>query len=140
VDASALIDWTKFAQMRAELGANFVRILGYFREDGEKAVAQIEEAMHGKDTAALVIPSHTIKSEARQFGAELLGQLAEEIEFAARSALESQLFPDHMLPHVARLRPTYLETIARLEKETNPLATRRPSFGRAASNQEFGRL
>ena len=24
--------------MRAELGAGFVRILGYFREDGEKAV------------------------------------------------------------------------------------------------------
>ena len=140
MDTSALIDWTKFAQMRAELGANFVRILGYFREDGAKAVAQIEEAMHRKDTAALVIPSHTIKSEARQFGAELLGQLAEEIEFAARSALESQLFPDHMLPHVARLRPTYDETIARLEKETNPLATRRPTFGRAASNQDFGRL
>jgi HPt (histidine-containing phosphotransfer) domain-containing protein len=135
-----LIDWTKFSRMRAELGANFVRILGYFREDGEKSVAAIEDAMHREDTAALVIPAHTIKSEARQFGAELLGQLAEEIEFAARSALESQLFPSHMLPQVARLRPVYTETIERLERETNPLRQRRPTFGRAASNQEFGRL
>lgn len=141
VDDAPLIDWTKFAQIRAELGANLVRILGYFREDGEKSVAKIEDAMHREDTAALVIPAHTIKSEARQFGAELLAQLAEEIEFAARSALESQLFPSHILPQVARLRPAYTETVARLEQETNPLAVRRrPTFGRAASNQEFGRL
>jgi HPt (histidine-containing phosphotransfer) domain-containing protein len=140
VDGAALIDWTKFSNMRAELGANFVRILGYFREDGEKSVSRIEDAMHREDTAALVIPAHTIKSEARQFGAELLAQIAEEIEFAARSALESQLFPSHMLPEVARLRPVYNDTIERLEKETNPLQQRRRGFGRAASNQEFGRL
>ena len=135
-----LVDWGIFSQMRTELGASFVRILGYFREDGEKAVAKIEEAMHRRDAAALVIPSHTMKSEARQFGAEPLGALAEEIELAGRRAVESQLFPDHILPEVAKLRPLYSQTIDLLEQETNPLVARRQAFGKKPSNQEFGRL
>jgi HPt (histidine-containing phosphotransfer) domain-containing protein len=137
--AAAIVDWSKFSQMRTELGANFVRILGYFLEDGEKAVTRIEEAMHGRDIAAIVLPAHTMKSEARQFGAEPLADLAEMIEFAGRRALESHLFPDEIIPQVARLRPLYARTIALLEEETNPLAQRR-AFGKKASNQEFGRL
>ena len=43
-----LVDWTAFAQARSELGAGFVRILGYFREDGVKSVAAIEEAMRAR--------------------------------------------------------------------------------------------
>ena len=134
------VDWEKFSHMRTELGASFVRILGYFREDGEKAVGKIEEAMHRRDAAALVIPAHTMKSEARQFGADPLATLAEEIEFAGRRAVESQLFPDQILPQVAKLRSTYVQTIDLLEQETNPLVARRQAFGKKPSNQEFGRL
>jgi HPt (histidine-containing phosphotransfer) domain-containing protein len=139
-EPSDIVDWEKFSRMRTELGANFVRILGYFREDGEKSVVRIEEAMNRRDAAAFVLPAHTMKAEARQFGAEPLADLAEEIEFAGRRALESHLFPDEILPHVARLRPLYLKTIALLEEETNPLVQRRGAFGRKPSNQEFGRL
>lgn len=139
-DAAAIVDWDKFAHMRAELGANFVRILGYFREDGEKSVAKIEQAMHGRDIAAIVLPAHTMKAEARQFGADSLADLAEEIEMAGRRALESHLFPDDILPQVAKLRPLYERTIVLLEDETNPLAQRRGAFGKKASNQDFGRL
>ena len=88
-----LVDWAKFSQMRTELGASFVRILGYFREDGEKAVAKIEEAMHRGDAAGLVLPAHTLKAEARQFGAEPVAALAEEIEEAGRRAVEARLLP-----------------------------------------------
>jgi HPt (histidine-containing phosphotransfer) domain-containing protein len=138
--AAPVVDWTEFQRARAELGANFVRILGYFREDGEKAVSRIEEAMHERNVASIVLPAHTMKSEARQFGAEQLGTLAEEIEVAARRALESHLFPDHIVPEVAKLRPLYARTIELLERETNPLQQRRRPFGRAPSNQDFGRL
>jgi HPt (histidine-containing phosphotransfer) domain-containing protein len=139
-EAGNIVDWGKFSQMRAELGANFVRILGYFREDGEKSVAKIEDAMNRRDAAALVLPAHTMKAEARQFGAEPLAALAEEVEFAGRRALESRLFPDEILPHVAQLRPLYLETITLLEDETNPRLQRRGAFGKKPSNQEFGRI
>lgn len=135
-----LVDWTAFSEMRTELGASFVRILSYFREDGEKAVSKIEDAMHRGDAAALVLPAHTLKAEARQFGAEPVAALAEEIERAGRRAVESHLFPDNILPQVARLRPLYNRTLDQLEAETNPLATRRPSQSRGPSNQEFGRL
>ena len=128
-----LVDWSTFASVRAELGANFVRILGYFREDGEKSVAKIEAAMHGKDAAAMIIPAHTLKSEARQFGAEPLAQIAEEIETSARHAVEIRLFPDEILPQVAQLRPLYRTTMALLEERANPLVQRRPTaFGRRA--------
>lgn len=140
-DASdQLVNWTEFQRTRAELGANFVRILGYFREDGEKAVSRIEAAMHDRDATALVLPAHTMKSEARQFGADPLGALAEEIETEARRAVESRHFPDNLVPQVAKLRPLYQNTIELLERETNPLAQRRRTFGRGPSNQEFGRL
>ena len=140
-EAEAIVDWAAFSRTRSELGPGFVRILGYFREDGEKSVAKIEEAMHRRDAAAMVIPAHTLKSEARQFGAEPVGELAEEIEFAARRAVESRIFPDDLLPSVAKLRPLYAETMDLFERETNPLAVRKPQFGRGgANNQEFGRI
>lgn len=138
--AGTLVDWAEFARIRTQLGADFVRILGYFREDGEKSVSRIEQAMHRRDAAALVLPAHTMKTEARQFGAAPLGELAEEIEHAGRRALESRLFPDDVLPQVARLRPLYLETMEQLEAETNPLVARRRAVERGPSNQEFGRL
>jgi HPt (histidine-containing phosphotransfer) domain-containing protein len=137
---SKLVDWEEFTRMRTLLGGDFIRILGYFREDGEKAVGRIEEAMHRRDAAALVIPAHTMKTEARQFGAFPLGDLAEEIEHAGRRALESRLFPDQILPQVAQLRPIYEQTMDLFEQETNPRVARRPGSDRAASNQEFGRL
>ena len=127
----ALVDWDAYARTRTQLGAGFARILSYFREDGDKSVAKIEDAMHRKDAAALVLPAHTVKSEARQFGAEQLGALAEEIEFAARRAIEMQYFPDDLIPQVAQLRPLYARTIDMLEREANPLRQRSTGFGRA---------
>jgi histidine phosphotransfer protein HptB len=107
----ALVDWAKFARMRSQLGADFIRILGYFREDGEKSVERIIDAMNRREASALVIPAHTLKTEARQFGATPLGELAEEIEFAGRRAVESRLFPDQLLPQVAQLRSIYQRTM-----------------------------
>ena len=70
-----LVDWNEFRATRTQLGAAFVRILGYFREDGIKSVAAIEEAMRARSAGGLVMPAHTLKSEARQFGAERPGAL-----------------------------------------------------------------
>lgn len=126
-----IVDWSVFTSVRAELGANFIRILGYFREDGEKAVARIEEAMHSRDAAAMVLPAHTMKSEAKQFGAMPLSLLAEEIEAVARRSVETRLPPDEILPQVAKLRPLYEHTMTLLDQRANPLQTRRPAaFGR----------
>lgn len=129
---SALVDWAVFSRARSELGAGFVRILGYFREDGIKSVAAIETAMRAANAAALVIPAHTLKGEARQFGADPLADLAEAIETIARHCVEMHDTPDEALEHVVGLRRTFEETLTLLEREANPLMERRPGFGKRA--------
>lgn len=132
-EGSTLVDWRIYAAARAELGAQFVRILGYFREDGTKSVAAIEAAMRGGNAAALVIPAHTLKGEARQFGAEPLAALAERIETIARHCVETRDTPSEALPAVTKLRALFEETLALLDREANPLLVRKPQgFGRRA--------
>ncbi len=126
-----LIDWDVLSAARIELGASFVRILGYFREDGEKSVAAIEAAMRSRNAAAMVIPAHTLKGESRQFGAEALGMTAEIIETIARDCVEQRDEPTEALEHVVQLRPLFQETLELLEREVNPLVARRQAtFGR----------
>lgn len=125
-DPDGLIDWNAFAETRNLLGAGFVRILGYFLEDGTKSVAAIEEAMRLKDSAKLVMPAHTLKGEASQFGANRLALLAEEIEVAARHYVEIQIDPSELVEKVVHLRPTFEATVSALEAETSPLVERRP--------------
>jgi len=134
-EGSTLVDWAAFARARGELGAGFPRILGYFREDGVKSVAAIEAAMRAQNAAALVIPAHTLKGEARQFGAEPLAALAERIENIARDCVEMQDTPDEALEPVAQLKPLFNGTLVLLEREANPVVQRRPQgggFGRRA--------
>jgi HPt (histidine-containing phosphotransfer) domain-containing protein len=130
IESGSLVNWASFSQARSELGANFVRILGYFREDGVKSVDAIEDAMRAHNAAALVLPAHTLKGESRQFGADPLSDLAEEIEVIARSCVERQDTPERALAHVVRLRPLFEATLGLLEREANPLVERRPVFGR----------
>ena len=143
-DELEVVDWVHFERSRAELGPGFIRILSYFREDGTKSVAQIEQAMHANDAAALVLPAHTLKGESRQFGAEPLAKVAELIEQTARLCVESRRFPDELVPEVVELRRLFNRTIELFDEATNPLLTRGPNgptgFGRKASNQSFGRI
>ena len=118
----AIVDRLRFAKAKAELGVNFARILGYFREDGEKAIAQIEEAMERGSAVALVRPAHTLKGEALQFGAEPLGLTAETIEKAARDSVERHDFPHHLIAEVARLRPLFARSLAFFDGELSAVA------------------
>ena len=141
-DDSKIVDWVHFERSRQELGAGFIRILSYFREDGAKSLAQIEEAMHTQNTVALVIPAHTLKGEARQFGAEPLAKIAELIETTARLCIETHRFPDELVSEVVELRRKFEQTVELFDKATNPLLTRtrQVGFGRKAGNQDFGRI
>jgi len=142
-DGSDIIDWVHFEKSRAELGPGFIRILSYFREDGEKSLVAIEQAMHEQNTVALVIPAHTLKGEARQFGAEKLAAVAENIEQVARICIETHRFPDELVPDVVELRRLWNRTAELFDKATNPLQSRAggaAGFGRKVANQGFGRI
>lgn len=142
-DSAAVVDWAHFEKARGELGPGFIRILSYFREDGVKSVAAIEQAMREENTVALVMPAHTIKGEARQFGAEPLAKVAELIESTARLCVETRRFPDELVADVVRLRQLFERTIVLFDEATNPLRSRpgaQGAFGRKATNQTFGRI
>jgi HPt (histidine-containing phosphotransfer) domain-containing protein len=141
-EARDIVDWTHFEKSRSELGPGFIRILSYFKEDGVKSIAQIEEAMREQNTTALVIPAHTLKGESRQLGAEPLAKIAELIETTARFCVESRRFPDELVPEVVELRRLFNQTIELFDKATNPLMTRAApvGFGRKVTNQGFGRI
>jgi HPt (histidine-containing phosphotransfer) domain-containing protein len=140
---SEIVDWALFEKNRSELGPGFIRIISYFREDGAKSVAEIEQAMRDENTTALVLPAHTIKGEARQLGAEPLAAIAELIESTARLCIETHRFPDELVPQVVDMRRLFNETVELFDKATNPLMTRGggpAGFGRKATNQGFGRI
>ena len=141
-EARDIVDWVHFEKSRTELGPSFIRILSYFKEDGVKSIAQIEDAMREQNTAALVIPAHTLKGESRQLGAEPLAGIAELIESTARLCVETHRFPDELVPQVVELRRLFDQTLELFDKATNPLVTRAApgAFGRKAGNQGFGRI
>lgn len=141
-DELEIVDWVHFEKSRTELGPGFIRILSYFREDGAKSVADLEQAMRDQNTVALVRPAHTIKGEARQFGAEPLAKVAELIESTARLCVETHRFPDELVPEVVELRRLFNKTVELFDKATNPLQTRarQVGFGRKVGNQDFGRI
>lgn len=124
-----LVDWNAFARVRTELGTGFVRILGYFREDGVKSVAAIEQAVRERNAAALVLPAHTLKGESRQFGAEPLALLSEHIETVARRCVEARETPDELIERVVELRPLFDATLRLFDREVNPIVERRPAAG-----------
>ena len=141
-EARDIVDWAHFEKSRSELGPGFIRILSYFKEDGVKSISQIEMAMHQQNTAALVIPAHTLKGESRQLGAEPLAAVAELIETTARFCVENHRFPDELVPQVVELRRLFDQTVELFEKATNPLVQRTAptGFGRKVNNQGFGRI
>jgi histidine phosphotransfer protein HptB len=140
-EADEIINWTVFGETRAVLGESFVRVLGYFREDGTKSVAAIEAAMRDRSSANLVLPAHTLKGEGFQFGAEKLAALAEEIEVTARHYVEIQQDPAELVEKVVQLRPLFERTMAALEAEASPLVERRAAFGsRTMGNSQFSRF
>ncbi len=139
--ADEIINWGTFGETRSVLGDAFVRVLGYFREDGIKSVAAIETAMRERDSVKMVLPAHTLKGESWQFGAEHLAALAEEIEVAARHYVEIRQGPEELVEKVVQLRPLFEATLAALEAEASPLVERRAQFGsRSFGQSQFGRL
>jgi HPt (histidine-containing phosphotransfer) domain-containing protein len=139
--ADDIVNWATFGETRSVLGEAFVRVLGYFREDGIKSVATIEQAMRERDSTKLVLPAHTLKGESWQFGAERLAALAEEIEVAARHYVELRQGPEELVEKVVQLRPLFEATLTALENEASPLVERRAQFGaRTMGQSQFGRF
>ncbi len=123
--SQVIVDWERFAQARAHLGNNFLRVIGYFQEDGKKSIDAIETALRTRNPIAVIGPADVLKSDALQIGALSLAELAEDIEFSARDCVELHQAPDGLLEQVLLLRALFTQTLEQLEREVNPLLIRR---------------
>ena len=115
------IDWEAYEAARVRFGADFARVLGYLREDGESAVAAIETALRAGDAVAIVKPAGTLKDGAYDFGGDALGEAAERIEAMALHCVQRRQEPDEALPLVAGLSTLFQATMAELEAASSPL-------------------
>lgn len=123
---SDLIDWEIYNATRSELGVNFGRVFGYFREDGTRCVATIETAMRDNVAAPMAIAAHRLTDDAGQFGAVQLLALAEKIEIGSMRCVDRRDTPEELIGLVVALRPLFNETITLLEDALSPLMVRQP--------------
>jgi histidine phosphotransfer protein HptB len=121
----AIVDWERFAQARATLGVNFLRVIGYFSDDGAKSVAAIEDALRTRNAIGMIGPADLLKSDAMQIGALSVAEIAEDIEFGARDCVEWRQSPEILLEPVMQLRALFEDSVQQFDKEVNPLMTRR---------------
>lgn len=134
-----LVNWADYNRMKAETGTEFLRILGYFREDGAKSIALIEAAFRARDAKSLVLPAHTLKGESAQFGSYRLSSMAEDVEMVARRCLECHQSPEELIEIIVGLRPCFTETMALLDRDATPLTVRQPAaFGRKVEQRPMG--
>ena len=121
----AVIDWERFGQARTHLGVRFLRVIGYFRDDGAKSVATIEDSLRAGDAIGMIGPADLLKADALQIGALSVAELAEDVEFAARDCVEWRQSPEVLLEQVMLLRRHFSDTVAQLDREVSPLMARR---------------
>lgn len=62
------------------MGDRFPTMVKYFLEDTEMYIAEIEASIEDKDFERSISPAHTIKSSAKQIGAERISDIARQIE------------------------------------------------------------
>ena len=67
----------------------FPTMVKYFIEDTEMYMSEIERAVNDKNFETALAPAHTIKSSAKQLGAEKVSDVASHIEHLAREMIDN---------------------------------------------------
>lgn len=111
-----LINDSEFAHAQDQLGAAFPMIVDIFAEEAEKSVGMLARAMAALDAAGMIIPAHSIKGEARQFGARLLAELAERIEAGARQCVSQGREPVELDLPVRQIAQTLTQSVATMRE------------------------
>jgi histidine phosphotransfer protein HptB len=121
----AVIDWERFSQARAALGANFLRSLGFFRKDGQKSLIAMENALREGNPVGVIGPADLLKTDAMQLGALTVAEMAEDIEFGARNCVDWHQSPGILIEPVLALCRAFQDTVLQLDQAVNPLANRK---------------
>ena len=77
------IEIDAFNTAKRVMEEDFGEILGYYIEESDRHVEEIEKALTLHNIELAQLPAHTLKTSSRQFGAMKLGELSYEVEKAA---------------------------------------------------------
>lgn len=79
-----ILNEVSLEEARLLMGEKFKMMIQYFVEDAEMYIAEIGDCIERKDVQGAVSPAHTIKSSAKQIGAERISDVARQIEYFSR--------------------------------------------------------
>ena len=139
-----IVDWAHFEKSRAELGPGFIRILSYFKEDGVKSIAQIEQrdARTEHDRAGASRAYAEGRSTPARRRAAGQDRRADRIDRALLH--RDPPFPRRAGARSGRASPAVQRNGRAVRKGDQSAADprrRRPvGFGRKVNNQGFGRI
>lgn len=71
------------------MSERFPTMVKYFLEDTEMYISEISNAVQNNSFDGAVSPAHTIKSSAKQLGAEKVSDVARQIETHAREMIDN---------------------------------------------------
>ena len=112
------IDREAWAETRSLVGDRIDIISGYFLEDGERYIREIQAALQsGRALKEFVMPAHTLKSSARQFGLLGLADLARRIEEIGRTQSDMNSAAAAIQPLIAPLQQAFDEASAYLQSQ-----------------------
>ncbi|RMG34970.1 MAG: response regulator [Gammaproteobacteria bacterium] len=79
-----ILDGDVLQELREVMGEDFANLLHTYLETSPALVQALSEAVASRDTQAMIIPAHSLKSSSGNMGAARLSVVARELEVAAR--------------------------------------------------------
>jgi len=84
-----IINMKLVEEARDLMNERFPTMVSYFLEDTEMYLAEIERGVNENNPKIAIPPAHTIKSSAKQLGAERVSEIAQNIEELCRNIVDT---------------------------------------------------
>ncbi len=107
-----LIDLSTLEHTKNLLKEHYSPSLAHFFDEVSTCLKGLKTALDQRNIEGLIRPAQTIKSAGRRIGAALLSDVARQLEFAARNALETNATPsfEEFLEKVSSLEDIFQKT------------------------------
>jgi HPt (histidine-containing phosphotransfer) domain-containing protein len=89
-DALPSINWESVEEIKSMMNDKFAMMVQFFLEDTVGYLDTINTGLAADDASQVVSPAHTIKSSAKQLGADKLSEFAKKMENLSREISEGE--------------------------------------------------
>ena len=85
-----ILDKAAIKTAKTILKGKYDAMVEVYIENSRERIAEITNALEANDIEAIIRPAHTLKSTSQQMGAYMLAEMAREIEYTAKTILNTQ--------------------------------------------------